>query len=568
MAVYGSASNARLNLKKTVAFPLGQGMDAELLSLLKEDNVQTHSTSSEAAIVYLGFPIALNASQRDNFYDGLLAKVKHLSGIHTTRGLSIKGRGIVATSILLSKLWHVLSVDTPTKAWTNKIQGVIRKFVCPNFPAPSFDFLCQAKTKGGIGLINVGKQALAMQLKAIQRLVSTKVKSFAQPILKALLQTYSKSDYPFAALANPKFHLDKFNLFQGATTIRKWLRTLSLVPTPPPISTDCEDAPIDSVLGLLTTDWIEPAERPPQLPIWRMDQAFRLVMNDSDELRGHLEFIPSGERPPGARTYPGFERNVRQGFFAASNTLKKLLDQDTWIDTTESLSQRIKSYGSQPGSDANLGNMSTGALGRLLTKNNEVEEEAAAPLDNTPGQNLTTQFWDFFWKADIPHITRTVWWRLLIRILPSRKRLHSIMEETFEESCVICGAAQETDRHMMFTCPQKLQVWRSSLANHVGDMDFSWEFIELLLYGEHEQILPTSNISAIALLTTVLHQIWIFHFLHILEDKPFDATQVTTSIDLAVDKIVHQNEYRRRVQEERNRESATDPNSGPTTPHT
>ena len=99
-------------------------------------------------------------------------------------------------------------------------------------------------------------------------------------------------------------------------------------------------------------------------------------------------------------------------------------------------------------------------------------------------------------------------------------------------------------------------------------MDFSWEFIELLLYGEHEQILPTSNISAIALLTTVLHQIWIFDFLHILEDKPFDATQVTTSIDLAVNKIVHQNEYRRRVQGERNRESATDPNSSPTTPHT
>ena len=59
-------------------------------------------------------------------------------------------------------------------------------------------------------------------------------------------------------------------------------------------------------------------------------------------------------------------------------------------------------------------------------------------------------------------------------------------------------------------CPQ-LQVWRTSLAKHVGDMGFSWEFMGLLLIGEHEQILPTPNISAIALLAIILDQIWKYH---------------------------------------------------------
>ncbi|KAG0026894.1 hypothetical protein BGZ83_005363, partial [Gryganskiella cystojenkinii] len=108
------------------------------------------------------------------------------------------------------------------------------------------------------------------------------------------------------------------------------------------------------------------------------------------------------------------------------------------------------------------------------------------------------------------------------------------MPAEYAASCLICGAEEETDRHMLFTCPKKLQVWRSSLAKHVGDMDFSWEFIELLLYGEHEQILPTSNITAIALLATILAQIWKYHFNQILEDEPFDPAQVSSAIDIQV----------------------------------
>jgi len=275
-----------------------------------------------------------------------------------------------------------------------------------------------------------------------------------------------------------------------------------------------------------------------------------------------LEFIPAQDRPLGLRGNQAFEQNVRSGTFQASDTLQRLLDHDTLISTMDSLSQRINSNCLRPGTDSNFGTMTTRAFRLMITKPKEPVEEVVILPSTAPRHDLTPFFWKFFWSADIPHRTRTVWWRLLINKLPSRKRLHSLMSEEFEASCPICGADEETDRHMLFTCPQKLQVWRSALAKHVGDMDFSWEFIELLLFGEHDQILPTSNISAISLLATILFQIWKYHFNQIREDEPFDPVQVSLAIDIQVKLITAQNNYRRRIQEEKNR-PPPDPTNAP-----
>jgi len=554
MDVYGRASNARLNLKKTVAFPLGKGADAELFSLLRRDKVQIHSTTAESALVYLGFPISLNTHQRDAFYDGILNKIKQMAGLHSQRGLSVRGRGLIAQSLLLSKVWHVLSVDTPTQAWIKKVHGVLRKFLCPHFPAPSFEFLCQGRTTGGVGLIDIGKQILAFRLRSVQRITTTTNASFAQPIIHSLLRHLSQSEYSLAMFLNPDFYLGKTQkLFQGATTIKKLVSTTRLLPSIPPYQGQQEQTPIDSVLSALTTDWIAQAERPPQPPCWRMDQTFQLTWSEQDHRQGRLEFIPATARPQGLRSNRAFEQNVRNGTFPASDTLQRLLDRDTVINTSESLSLRINSNCSQPGTDSNFGNMSTRAFRQLISKPQDPVEEVATMPSTTPRHHLTPRFWTCFWKADIPHRARTVWWRLLINKLPSRKRLHTIMPGEFETSCLICGDEVETDRHMLFTCPKKIQVWRTTLSKHVGDMDFSWEFIELLLYDNHEQILPINNISAIALLATILFQIWKYHFNQIRDDEPFDPAQVSAAIDIQVQLIVSQNNYRRQVQVEKNR---------------
>ncbi|KAF9343280.1 hypothetical protein BGX34_006972 [Mortierella sp. NVP85] len=135
MHTYGRASNARLNLRKTVAFSLHQDL-GPMRGSFQRDGVQIHSKNAEKALIYLGFPIALTTRQRNHFFNSIHLKIKkHISLFG--RQLSVLGRGTIANSLLLSRLWHVMTVHTPTKAWIKQIQSTIRKYVDPFFPAPS-----------------------------------------------------------------------------------------------------------------------------------------------------------------------------------------------------------------------------------------------------------------------------------------------------------------------------------------------------------------------------------------------------------------------------------------------
>ncbi|KAI8361884.1 hypothetical protein B0O80DRAFT_373392, partial [Mortierella sp. GBAus27b] len=71
---------------------------------------QIHSQRAEEALVYLGFPIALNRKQRSHFSNTIHVKVKRHIALRGGRQLSVLGRGIIANSLLLSRLWHVMTV--------------------------------------------------------------------------------------------------------------------------------------------------------------------------------------------------------------------------------------------------------------------------------------------------------------------------------------------------------------------------------------------------------------------------------------------------------------------------
>ncbi|PHZ11430.1 uncharacterized protein RHIMIDRAFT_238868 [Rhizopus microsporus ATCC 52813] len=74
------------------------------------------------------------------------------------RGLSTRGTSIVANSLLLSKLWHVLIVVPAPKQWLQEICTIVRIFVVPLKPAFSWSTLCRKKKHGGISLVDVEDQ--------------------------------------------------------------------------------------------------------------------------------------------------------------------------------------------------------------------------------------------------------------------------------------------------------------------------------------------------------------------------------------------------------------------------
>ncbi|KAG0040636.1 hypothetical protein BGZ83_002477, partial [Gryganskiella cystojenkinii] len=125
-------------------------------------------------------------------------------------------------------------------------------------------------------------------------------------------------------------------------------------------------------------------------------KSFVLFTLTKTNAQGHLEFIPASERPLGPRLNQAFEQNVRSGTFQASDSLLRLLDQDTLINTTDSLRQRINVNCSRPGTYSNFGTMSTRTFRQMLSKPKEPVEEVVVLPSTTPRHDLTCRFWKFF----------------------------------------------------------------------------------------------------------------------------------------------------------------------------
>jgi hypothetical protein len=82
-------------------------------------------------------------------------------------------------------------VTVPDK-WLNEVRQLIHRFVTSFWPFPSWNTICQKRNQGGLNIVNVHQQQLALQLVYIQRLAREDTKQdFCTPIVRDLFQYYS-----------------------------------------------------------------------------------------------------------------------------------------------------------------------------------------------------------------------------------------------------------------------------------------------------------------------------------------------------------------------------------------
>ncbi|KAI9345712.1 hypothetical protein BD770DRAFT_306025, partial [Pilaira anomala] len=84
---------------------------------------------TSSAVRYLGYPLYSNQSQLLHFLDDIKAKIKTHSIILRERHLTVRGSSLVANSLLLSRLWHILRVVPIPATWLLEIKRTIRAFV-------------------------------------------------------------------------------------------------------------------------------------------------------------------------------------------------------------------------------------------------------------------------------------------------------------------------------------------------------------------------------------------------------------------------------------------------------
>ncbi|CDH61168.1 hypothetical protein RO3G_01611 [Lichtheimia corymbifera JMRC:FSU:9682] len=170
LTLYGKASNAKVNLNKTVMMSLSGIPHDDWIEIATLYGSQWHDSTHPTALRYLGYPLWHNNTQLQHYLTEVKGKVARHASILKARNLSLRGAGMVANSLLLSKLWHVLRVVPVPTGWLDEVKQIIRSFLLPFWPTPSWDTLCLPRRFGGVGLVNLHHQSKALHFVYVQRL--------------------------------------------------------------------------------------------------------------------------------------------------------------------------------------------------------------------------------------------------------------------------------------------------------------------------------------------------------------------------------------------------------------
>jgi hypothetical protein len=167
---YEKASNARINKLKTNLMPLTNTARSIKLSeeacfkkLRKQDN-----------ITVLGYNITANGTPKKTLWQEAINKLKLNLEKLTYRNLSLKGKIILANSLLLSKIWYVAYLTPPNKKQVAEINRLITFWIKGNSKMlPRYSTFQQSYEQGGLQAPIVGNLLEARLLSVWTKLISS-----------------------------------------------------------------------------------------------------------------------------------------------------------------------------------------------------------------------------------------------------------------------------------------------------------------------------------------------------------------------------------------------------------
>ncbi|CDH55956.1 hypothetical protein RO3G_01611 [Lichtheimia corymbifera JMRC:FSU:9682] len=514
LTTYNLASNGKVNLNKTVVFPLSGSPNPSWQHMLHTINVQWHDRTAPTALTYLGYPLYHHDQHLDSFLSSLYTKLETHVHMLQQRTLSILGKATVANSLLLSRLWHILRVCVVPQPWIQKCQTLIRKYVCNFFPSPSWSTCCLPRSQGGLGLVDIQDQHLALHHVYLQRVLHFSSSNPHPPFISSFL-----------------IHL--FHLYTGQPCIY----TLFL-PSPPLIRL-CSDFPhIQHLLQL--------SARLPAFPIDPLslhdflDIPFRnltLALPESTTPLPTLKILVSNVyrwvnrdrkltikyatriRQAMARVLEA----VEQGTMTLHPTLQTHTTANNPLSSNPSLPDLTSWCLPSKEYPASRSTITTSAI--AVTKAGPGQLRAywrSTTSISTNVPSIAPYHWKRFWKLRMPHGSRTIWWRILQHHLSTTQHLHRLMPVKHPTPlCRLCFGEVETSRHMFLDCPFKRVFWIDALvliqAPSSVTPEMAWHAI--LFQPQH----PTSFCYVYQdRLGLILQTIWAMHWQCLLQATPWN----------------------------------------------
>ncbi|KAG1328634.1 hypothetical protein G6F62_008060 [Rhizopus arrhizus] len=547
---YARASNAKLNREKTLAVSLsGETQPLWTHALSTHQVMRWHDKTHATAAIYLGFPLTSSKSQLTSFLESVLSGIQTSAQLLSQRGLSILGRGLIANSLVLSRLWHATRVVNVPMIFLSRVRSVIIRFLSQKtFPAVSFISCQRPRKEGGLAVLDPATQHAALQLRWLTPLLPGNIdspdeQSFISILLRYCLERYTGSPSHLLTLAIPERRTidiralgcfrSLFSTFDQLEYELDWTAFTHSMVEELPIVRICPGL-VHATSGSRSTHWegllvkdfycfdiySGSLRRIPVTPRSRFRNRQLLFSNILHQGVQLTEFFQQFARPnPSPPDDPIF-----QGIY-----LLPPLQFDRFVPT-------------HTADGTPFANLSTKWF----------RSTKLLPLESLPSDYPRAPFsaWRFFWQKALPHKAHTVLWRFYHHKLPCRERLHRLIPDKFTDPlCIHCGG-NDNDEHFLWQCPAKRTIWTTIASRFLQDPD-SLRYDHLTLAGSTslslKEGLRIDNLSVIA--CTVL-SLWQLHWKHVFDDAPFWPDQVAARATLLIRRIHAEN---RHAQERRTR---------------
>lgn len=543
--LYCRASNAKLNCQKTLVVSLTGAVPDDWRHVFDSHDLRLwHDHTSTEAATYLGFPLNSTQAQLTSFLQSRLAKLK--ADIHTlqSRSLSIRGKALVANSLLLSRMWYCLRILPLSQQFINSIQSAIIQYLQGGtLPKVSFMTCCRPKKEGGLGVLHPMHHLNALQLRWIQPLLSNdpeeRQNSLADPYLRLCIHAFCSTLSPTIPILFPErrdstlLSLGHFkSLFQACDSIKlkvNWKAVTHFTVLAIPLIKICTFA--------------GPANATPK-PSWRtllVQDAFILSTRSHQQ---HLRERTSRERTRHTRKVNAFHRDIQpNGTWRLKPFFKRLLET---LPSGEAHRTVSIDYLALVAPITHM-NIRITDLTRKALRYSLLPPLVSLPPHYPRG---THSAWHRFWNGSIPQQACTIRWRLLHHKISSRQRLHALIPQHIESpNCQRCtdnpdvnDPAVESDQHFFFSCPSIQSVW-----HHISRLFFAhqhaiqWRHISSIT-TRPPSVSSNLPLSFDIIIACGLLAIWRAHWRYVYHQEAIPCNIIAESATNHINRII--SEYR------------------------
>ncbi len=538
LRLYGRASNAKVNLAKTVAFPMGKEPNADLKVHLQNMQIQWHDKDKDEALIYLGFPVAFSKQQAENFWNKMKGKIQGALAIHATRSLSILGRGTIVNALVLARLWHIVWVAIPTRQFTKQLHKIIRDFMCPFKPQAAWSVITTPRTEGGLGVIDPETQARAFQLKQLNNMAADRV-SWGKEIVLDIIQWKTKSEHRLAPLLTPK-ECDLNKWMSGYPGIQRIALAAASLPSRKNNIMTHQLPDAAAVMATPVSWWLPLANNADTTEdtARRMEEFFALDHTDPLYDRVVSKAIVAkmqDEKAQLVRDVGTQTRTLSDQYIQAAALPAKITRGNSIADLIQETNIAIDAT-----SPTALHQADTKQLRRFLTS---LTQKPHNPMSSIVPEAGTKKQWQSFWGAKIPHRARTIWWRYKQDTLPCGVLRQRLWNQ--DPACDMEGCNKEaTDKnHYVFQCKAKYEAWQDVLQKHTTKVDWPDNDLHSLLSFNRPRfsIRPEHSISHTQLIACCLTGIAQAIKIRFVDDRSLSASAITKCMQRDIDRTIAQN---------------------------